>query len=259
MAFESNEDLEQSVEALSIASPQSPQAQTPKIPDGAHPHPYPYASPYYFASSLSSASSHSFNNSTADLHQHQDQDQHGTTGENGSTPSSTTTTSTTAPIPSTTTWGQSVSSARPGIRLRRPFCGRSAPSTDGRPARNADFSSTHEYGEFVKRIEIIDSHDVVDKQNGQFVINWITPDVVLALSEHCSKRLRDLTLVFATGRQVSTETEEGEGLIPWGALAESCRRLFMLSLANYICPILPLGSGHPLHMFATHTNPLTEL
>ncbi|KAF9403790.1 hypothetical protein BGZ94_004522, partial [Podila epigama] len=122
---------------------------------------------------------------------------------------------------------------------------------------NADFSSTHEYGEFVKRIEIIDSHDVVDKQNGQFVINWITPDVVLALSEHCSKRLRDLTLVFATGRQVSTEEEEG--LIPWGALAESCRRLFMLSLTNYICPILPPGPGHPFHMFAGHTNPLTEL
>ncbi|KAI1315717.1 hypothetical protein EDD11_000425 [Mortierella claussenii] len=122
---------------------------------------------------------------------------------------------------------------------------------------NADFSSTHEYGEFVRRIEIIDSHDVVDKQNGQFVINWITPDVVLALSEHCSKRLRDLTLVFATGRQVSTENEEG--LIPWGALAESCRRLFMLSLTNYICPILAVGNGHPLHMFATDTNPLTEL
>ncbi|KAF9341541.1 hypothetical protein BGX26_008652, partial [Mortierella sp. AD094] len=52
------------------------------------------------------------------------------------------------------------------------------------------------------------------------------------MSEHCSKRLRDLTLVFATGRQVSTENEEG--LIPWGALAESCRRLFMLSLTNYI-------------------------
>ncbi|KAF9317145.1 hypothetical protein BG003_001123 [Podila horticola] len=122
---------------------------------------------------------------------------------------------------------------------------------------NADFSSTHEYGEFVKRIEIIDSHDVVDKQNGQFVINWITPDVVLALSEHCSKRLRDLTLVFATGRQVSTEEEEG--LIPWGSLAESCRRLFMLSLTNYICPNLPPGNGHPFHMFAAHTNPLTEL
>ncbi|KAF9388674.1 hypothetical protein BGX21_000254 [Mortierella sp. AD011] len=122
---------------------------------------------------------------------------------------------------------------------------------------NADFSSTHEYGEFVKRIEIIDSHDVVDKQNGQFVINWITPDVVLAMSEHCSKRLRDLTLVFATGRQVSTENEEG--LIPWGALAESCRRLFMLSLTNYICPVLAVGNGHPFHMFATHTNPLTEL
>ncbi|KAG0301896.1 hypothetical protein BGZ98_007966 [Dissophora globulifera] len=122
---------------------------------------------------------------------------------------------------------------------------------------NADFSSTHEYGEFVKRIEIIDSHDVVDKQNGQFVINWITPDVVLAMSEHCSKRLRDLTLVFATGRQISTENEEG--LIPWGSLAESCRRLFMLSLANYICPILPVGNGHPFHLFATHTNPLTEL
>ncbi|KAF9184707.1 hypothetical protein BGZ50_003531 [Haplosporangium sp. Z 11] len=122
---------------------------------------------------------------------------------------------------------------------------------------NADFSSTHEYGEFVKRIEIIDSHDVVDKQNGQFVINWITPDVVLALSEHCSKRLRDLTLVFATGRHISTENEEG--LIPWGALADSCRRLFMLSLTNYICPILPVGIKHPLHVFATHTNPLTEL
>ncbi|KAI1297336.1 hypothetical protein EDD11_007204 [Mortierella claussenii] len=122
---------------------------------------------------------------------------------------------------------------------------------------NADFSSTHEYGEYVKRIEIIDSHDVVDKQNGQFVINWITPDVVLALSEHCSKRLCDLTLVFATGRQVSTENEEG--LVPWGALAESCRRLFVLSLANYICPVLPVGPGHPLHIFATHTNPLTEL
>ncbi|ORZ28769.1 hypothetical protein BCR41DRAFT_366495 [Lobosporangium transversale] len=122
---------------------------------------------------------------------------------------------------------------------------------------NADFSSTHEYGEFVKRIEIIDSHDVVDKQNGQFVINWITPDVILALSEHCCKRLRDLTLVFATGRQISTENEEG--LIPWNALAESCRRLFILTLTNYICPILPVGNGHPLHMFATDTNPLTEL
>ncbi|KAF9932576.1 hypothetical protein FBU30_007878 [Linnemannia zychae] len=122
---------------------------------------------------------------------------------------------------------------------------------------NADFSSTHEYGDFVKRIEIIDSHDVVDKQNGQFVINWITPDVVLALSEHCSRRLRDLTLVFATGRQLSNETEEG--LIPWNALAEACRRLSMLTLTNYICPILPVGNGHPLHIFATHTNPLTEL
>ncbi|KAF9582174.1 hypothetical protein BGW38_000551 [Lunasporangiospora selenospora] len=122
---------------------------------------------------------------------------------------------------------------------------------------NADFSSTHEYGEFVKRIEIIDSHDVVDKQNGQFVINWITPDVVLALSEHCSKRLRDLTLVFATGRDYSTEEEEG--LIPWGALAESCRRLFMFSLTNYLCPVLAVGSGHPLHVFSTNTNPLTEL
>ncbi|KAF9197937.1 hypothetical protein BGZ49_001428, partial [Haplosporangium sp. Z 27] len=122
---------------------------------------------------------------------------------------------------------------------------------------NADFSSTHEYGEFVKRIEIIDSHDVVDKQNGEFVINWITPDVVLALSEHCSKRLRDLTLVFATGRQISTEPEEG--LIPWMALAESCRRIFILSLTNYICPILSVGKGHPLHMFATHTNPLAQL
>ena len=122
---------------------------------------------------------------------------------------------------------------------------------------NADFSSTHEYGEFVKRIEIIDSHDVVDKQNGQFVINWITPDVILALSEHCSKRLRDLTLVFATGRQFSNENEEG--LIPWNAFADSCRRLFMVTLSNYICPILPVGDGHPLHQFATHTNPLTEL
>ncbi|KAF9091571.1 hypothetical protein BGX23_005048 [Mortierella sp. AD031] len=122
---------------------------------------------------------------------------------------------------------------------------------------NADFSSTHEYGDYVKRIEIIDSHDVVDKQNGQFVINWITPDVVLALSEHCSRRLRDLTLVFATGRQLSNETEEG--LIPWNALAEACRRLSMLTLTNYICPILPVGNEHPLHIFATHTNPLTEL
>ncbi|KAF9584666.1 hypothetical protein BGW38_005645 [Lunasporangiospora selenospora] len=122
---------------------------------------------------------------------------------------------------------------------------------------NADFSSTHEYGEFVRRIEIIDSHDVVDKQNGQFVINWITPDVVLALSEHCSRRLSDLTLVFATGRKVSNELEEG--LIPWGALAESCRRLSILSLANYNCPTLPTSSGHPLHLFATMTNPLTEL
>ncbi|KAF9972681.1 hypothetical protein BGZ65_009675, partial [Modicella reniformis] len=122
---------------------------------------------------------------------------------------------------------------------------------------NADFSSTHEYGEFVKRIEIIDSHDVVDKLNGQFVINWITPDVILALSEHCSKRLRDLTLVFATGRQTSTENEEG--LIPWNAFADSCRRLFIVTLNNYICPILPVGTGHPLHMFATYTNPLTEL
>ncbi|KAF9276770.1 hypothetical protein BKA57DRAFT_830 [Linnemannia elongata] len=122
---------------------------------------------------------------------------------------------------------------------------------------NADFSSTHEYGDFVKRIEIIDSHDVVDKQNGQFVINWITPDVVLALSEHCSRRLRDLTLVFATGLQLSNENEEG--LIPWNALAEACRRLSMLTLTNYICPVLPVGNGHPLHIFATHTNPLTEL
>ncbi|KAG0238003.1 hypothetical protein BGW42_006538 [Actinomortierella wolfii] len=123
---------------------------------------------------------------------------------------------------------------------------------------NADFSSTHEYGEFVKRIEIIDSHDVVDKQNGQFVINWITPDVILAISEHCSRRLRDLTLVFAaTGRH--TSTEEKEGLIPWNSLAESCRRLYLLSLANYICPKLPVGPTHPFHVFATHTNPLTEL
>lgn len=122
---------------------------------------------------------------------------------------------------------------------------------------NADFSSTHEYGEFVKRIEIIDSHDVVDKQNGQFVINWITPDVILAMSEHCSKRLRDLTLVFAIGRQFSNENEEG--LIPWNAFADSCRRLSVVTLTNYICPILPVGPGHPLHLFATHTNPLTIL
>ncbi|KAF9935840.1 hypothetical protein BGZ75_001797 [Mortierella antarctica] len=287
MALESNEDLEQSVEALSIASPQSPQAQTPKIPDGSHPHPYPYASPYYFASSLSSASSNSFNNSTADLHQQSDQDHQGTTGENGSTvgihslkPSllryifsflaiqhydylnhrTHTLYNHLGPVSLVCkTWNNIAS---PLLWQERTFHGWKAGEELNvflQLTENADFSSTHEYGEFVKRIEIIDSHDVVDKQNGQFVINWITPDVVLALSEHCSKRLRDLTLVFATGRQVSTETEEGEGLIPWGALAESCRRLFMLSLANYICPILPLGNGHPIHMFATHTNPLTEL
>ncbi|KAF9161435.1 hypothetical protein DFQ26_004539 [Actinomortierella ambigua] len=123
---------------------------------------------------------------------------------------------------------------------------------------NADFSSTHEYGEFVKRIEIIDSHDVVDKQNGQFVINWITPDVILAISEHCSRRLRDLTLVFAaTGHHTSSEQQEG--LIPWNSLAESCRRLYLLSLANYVCPSLPVGNTHPFHVFSTHTNPLTEL
>src|SRR5690606_22723570 len=74
---------------------------------------------------------------------------------------------------------------------------------------------------------------------------------------HCSKRLRDLTLVFAIGRQISDELEEG--LIPWHKLAESCRQLFMLSLSNYICPIMPPDNGHPFHMFAALTNPLTEL
>ncbi|KAG0205424.1 hypothetical protein BGX28_002995 [Mortierella sp. GBA30] len=279
MALESNVDLEQSVEAMTISSPDSSKVSG-SLPN---PYPYPYSSPYYFASSLSSASSHSFNNSQVDLHQQEQ----GTTGENGSTvgihslkPSllryifsflaiqhydylnhrTHTLYNHLGPVCLVCkTWNNIAS---PLLWQERTFHGWKAGEELNvflQLTENADFSSTHEYGEFVKRIEIIDSHDVVDKQNGQFVINWITPDVVLALSEHCSKRLRDLTLVFATGRQISTETEEGEGLIPWGALAESCRRLFMLSLANYICPILPLGSGHPFHMFATHTNPLTEL
>ncbi|KAG0369873.1 hypothetical protein BC939DRAFT_468079 [Gamsiella multidivaricata] len=248
------------------------------------PHPYQYSSPYYLTSTASTSTS--YNNSSTDLHLQQE-DQDGVTGQdvlarpvgihslkpsllryifsflavkhydylnhrthilyNHLGPASLV----------CKTWNNIAS---PLLWQERTFHGWMAGEELNvflQLTENADFSSTHEYGEFVKRIEIIDSHDVVDKQNGEFVINWITPDVVLALSEHCSKRLCDLTLIFATGRQVSTETEEG--LIPWGALAESCRRLSVLSLANYLCPILPIGNGHPFHKFSTHTNPLTEL
>ncbi|KAG0051582.1 hypothetical protein BGZ89_003491 [Linnemannia elongata] len=253
MALENNLDLERSIEAISIANSQ---AQSSKDPLS---HPYQYSNPAYFSTSgYSSASNASYNNSTADLLQQAQEHQ-----DSGARP-------------------VGIHSLKPSLlryifgylavqhydylnhRTHTIYNNLGPVSLAGeelnvflQQTENADFSSTHEYGEFVRRIEIIDSHDVVDKQNGQFVINWITPDVVLALSEHCSKRLGDLTLVFATGRQVSTENEEG--LIPWGSLAESCRRLFMLSLANYICPILPVGQGHPFHIFATHTNPLKEL
>ncbi|OAQ27158.1 hypothetical protein K457DRAFT_139728 [Linnemannia elongata AG-77] len=276
MALENNLDLERSIEAISIANSQ---AQSSKDPLS---HPYQYSNPAYFSTSgYSTASNASYNNSTADLLQqaqeHQDSGAR-PVGIHSLKPSllryifgylavqhydylnhrTHTIYNNLGPVSLVCkTWN---AIASPLLWQERTFHGWKAGEELNvflQQTENADFSSTHEYGEFVRRIEIIDSHDVVDKQNGQFVINWITPDVVLALSEHCSKRLGDLTLVFATGRQVSTENEEG--LIPWGSLAESCRRLFMLSLANYICPILPVGQGHPFHIFATHTNPLKEL
>ncbi|KAF9906757.1 hypothetical protein BX616_000638 [Lobosporangium transversale] len=263
MALEDNLDLERSIDCIASS----------KL------HPYQYSHPYGLVSG-----SISHNNSAVDLHQdkdkehEKDQDQTRPIGIHSLKPSllryifsflaiqhydylnhrTHTVYSHLGPVTLVCkTWN---SIASPLLWQERTFHGWKAGEELNvflQLTENADFSSTHEYGEFVKRIEIIDSHDVVDKQNGQFVINWITPDVILALSEHCCKRLRDLTLVFATGRQVSTENEEG--LIPWGAIAESCRRLFVLSLANYICPVLPVGPGHPFHMFATHTNPLTEL
>ncbi|KAF9113308.1 Dynein regulatory complex subunit 6 [Mortierella sp. AM989] len=277
MALENNLDLEHSIETVTNSPSQN---QSPTIGPGsaAYLQSYQYSSPYYLASIRSGTTS--YNNSFADLHhsqddvslparpigihslkpsllryifsflsvQHYDYLNHRThTLYNHLGPASLV----------CKIWNDIAS---PLLWQERTFHGWKA--GEGLHAflqltENADFSSTHEYGEFVKRIEIIDSHDVVDKQNGEFVINWITPDVVLALSEHCSKRLRDLTLIFATGRQISTETEEG--LIPWMALAESCRRLFVLSLTNYICPILPVGKGHPFHMLAAHTNPLAQL
>ncbi|KAK3828224.1 MAG: hypothetical protein J3Q66DRAFT_322117 [Benniella sp.] len=294
MALESSLELEQSVEAMTITSP-SASSEAPSSTSSTYsfasattlkqgslaglvPYPYQFSSPYYHLAYFAS-----YNNSTADLHQHQqDQDDSdaltGPIGIHSLKPSllryifsflaiqhydylnhrTYTLYNHLGPVSLVCKrWNNVVS---PLLWQERTFHGWMAGDelTEFlQLVENADFSSTHEYGEFVKRIEIIDSHDVVDKQNGQFVINWITPDVVLALSEHCCKRLRDLTLIFATGRQVSTELEEG--VIPWGALAESCRRLSILSLANYNCPILPVGNGHPFHSFATHTNPLTEL
>ncbi|KAF9172656.1 hypothetical protein BGX21_002990 [Mortierella sp. AD011] len=282
MALENNLDLEQSIQAMTISPLQN---QTLTIGPGSSLSPlsYQYSSPYYLASLRSAFNS--FNNSTADLHHNQEEQNH---NEDGLP---------TRPIgihslkpsllryifsflavqhydylnhrthilynhlgPASLVCKAWNDIASPLLWQERSFHGWKAGEELQvflQLTENADFSSTHEYGEFVKRVEIIDSHDVVDKQNGEFVINWITPDVVLALSEHCSKRLRDLTLVFATGRHISTEIEEG--LIPWMALAESCRRLFVFSLTNYICPILPVGNGHPLHMFSIHTNPLAQL
>ncbi|KAF8939373.1 hypothetical protein EDD21DRAFT_360414 [Dissophora ornata] len=276
MALESNLDLEQSIHAMAISS----HVEAAKLGPGRFPHiPYQYSSPYYLASMVSS-----YNNSATDLHHHQqDQDTDPDApprpvGIHSLKPSLLRYIFSFLSVqhydylnhrthiiynhlgPASLVCKSWNDIASPLLWQERTFHGWKAGdelNTFLQMTENADFSSTHEYGEFVKRIEIIDSHDVVDKKNGQFVINWITPDVVLALSEHCSKRLRDLTLVFATGRQISTEIEEG--IIPWGALAESCRRLFILSLANYICPILPVGNEHPFHTFSTHTNPLTEL
>ncbi|KAG0316662.1 hypothetical protein BGZ99_006751 [Dissophora globulifera] len=276
MALESTLDLEQSIDAMALTS----QTATAKADSSSAPHhPYQYSSPYYLASTTSGSTSYS--NSSADLPgQQQDQDLNsdGPVGIHSLKPSllryifsflavqqydylnhrTHTIYNHLGPVSLVCkTWNNIAS---PLLWQERTFHGWKAGeelNTFLQQTENADFSSTHEYGDFVKRIEIIDSHDVVDKQNGQFVINWITPDVTLAMWEHCSKRLQDLTLVFATGKNVSTEEEEG--LIPWGALAESCRRLSVLSLANYICPVLPVGNRHPFHMFATHTNPLTEL
>ncbi|KAF9438670.1 hypothetical protein BGZ76_006043 [Entomortierella beljakovae] len=279
MAMENNVEPEQSIETVATSPSQS---LSPTIAPGSSlfPPSFQYSSPYYLASILSG--SNSYNNSSVDLHQ--DQTKVETTalarpiGIHSLKPSllryifsflsvqhydylnhrTHTLYNHLGPVSLVCKAWNNIAS--PLLWQERTFHGWKAGEELQvflQQTENADFSSTHEYGEFVKRIEIIDSHDVVDKQNGEFVINWITPDVVLALSEHCSKRLRDLTLIFATGRQISTETEEG--LIPWMALSESCRRLSILSLTNYICPILPVGKGHPLHVFSTFTNPLTQL
>ncbi|KAF9100363.1 hypothetical protein BGX29_006653 [Mortierella sp. GBA35] len=207
MALENNLDLERSIEAISIANSHAQSSKGPLA------HPYQYSNPSYFSTSgYSTASNASYSNSTADLLQ-QGQEQDGVArpvGIHSLKPSllryifgylavqhydylnhrTHTIYNHLGPVSLVCkTWN---AIASPLLWQERTFHGWKAGEELNvflQQTENADFSSTHEYGEFVRRIEIIDSHDVVDKQNGQFVINWITPDVVLALSEHCSKRL----------------------------------------------------------------------